>query len=101
MLVTLGCGSGGELCEVGGSSPVDFRHRVCVVPQCGRSAAAMAKTSRGVTQVEPRREQLARRVVPQPFDIQLDAGAAARLLALCVAQSGFHGLAPIGSFENT
>jgi hypothetical protein len=41
-------GSGGELCEVGGSSPVDFRHRVGVVPQCGRSTAAVAKTRRGV-----------------------------------------------------
>ena len=61
-LAALGCGSSRELCEVGGSSPVDFRHRVGVVPQCGRSAAAMAKTRRGVTQVEPRREQLARRV---------------------------------------
>jgi hypothetical protein len=47
-------GSGGELGEVGGSSPVDFRHRVGVVPQCGRSAAAVAKTRCCVTQVKPR-----------------------------------------------
>jgi hypothetical protein len=63
-LVTLGYGFCGELCEVGGSPPVDFRHRVGVVPQCGRSTAAMAKTRSGVAQVKPPREQLARRVVP-------------------------------------
>jgi hypothetical protein len=40
---SLGCGSGGELCEVGGRSPVDFRYRAGVVPQGGGSAAAMAK----------------------------------------------------------
>lgn len=72
--LTRSYGSGGELCEVGGGSPVDLRHRVGVVPQCGRSAAAMAKTRRSVTQVKPRREQLACRVVPQPFDTELDAG---------------------------
>jgi hypothetical protein len=67
-------GSGGQLCEVSGSSPVDFRHRVGVVPQCGRSAAAVTKTRCCLTQVKPRREQLTCRVVPQPFDIELDAG---------------------------
>ncbi len=46
VLATLGCGSGGELCEVGGGSPVDFRHRVGVVPQCGRSAEATAELTR-------------------------------------------------------
>ena len=80
--LTRSYGSGGELCEVGGSSPVDFRHRVGVVPQCGRSAAAVAKTRCGVTQVKPRREQLACRVVPQPFDIELDAGRGRQVAGL-------------------
>jgi hypothetical protein len=72
-LITFGCGSSGELREVGSGPPVDFGHRVGVVPQRGRAAAAIAKTRRGVTQVEPRREHLTRRVVPQPFDVELDA----------------------------
>ena len=80
--LTRSYGSGGELCEVGGSSPVDFRHRVGVVPQCGRSAAAVAKTRCCVTQVKPRREQLACRVVPQPFDIELDAGRGRQVAGL-------------------
>src|SRR5271166_4878691 len=81
-LLTRSYGPGGELCEVGRSSPVHFRHRVGVVPQGGRSAAAMAKTGRGVTQVEPRREQLARRVMSQPFDIQLDPGRGCQIAGL-------------------
>lgn len=58
-LAAVGCGSGGQLREVGGGSPVNLRYGVGVVPQCGGTAAAMTEARRGVTQVEPRREQLA------------------------------------------
>jgi len=63
-LVTLGCGSGGELCEVGGGSSVDLRYGIGVVPQCGGPAAAVAEAGRSVAQVEPCCEQLAGRVMP-------------------------------------
>jgi hypothetical protein len=58
-LVSLGCRTSGELREVGGSSPVNLRHRVGVVPQSGCSAAAVAEARRGIAQVEACREQLA------------------------------------------
>jgi hypothetical protein len=69
-LAAVGCGSGGQLREIGGGSPVNLRYGVGVVPQCGGTAAAMTEARRGVTQVEPRREQLASRVAWVP---QLDA----------------------------
>jgi len=46
------------------------------VPQGGGAAAAMAEARRGVAQVEPGREQLAGRVVPQALDVQLDPSRA-------------------------
>jgi len=61
----------------------------------------MAKTGRSVTQVKPRREQLTCRVVPKPFDNELDGGRGRQVASLMRGQSGFHGLASIGSFENT
>src|ERR1700677_4582851 len=71
VLVALGSRSCSQLREVGGGSPVDLRNRVSIMAQRGGMAAAMAEASRGVAQVESRREQLARWVVPQPFDVEL------------------------------
>ena len=73
-LAALGCGSGGQLREVGGASPVNLRYGVGVVPQCGGTAAAMTEARRADAQVEPCRQQLASRVVPQPLNAQLDTG---------------------------
>src|SRR5690348_15284325 len=61
-LLSRSCRSSGELCEVGGSTPVDFGYRVGVVPQCGGPAAAVAEASGRIAQVEPGRQQLASRV---------------------------------------
>jgi hypothetical protein len=57
-------GSGGQLCEVGGGSPVDFGDRVGVVPQRCRAAAAVAEAGGGVAQIEAASEELAGGVVP-------------------------------------
>jgi hypothetical protein len=54
-IVSLGCGSGGQLREVGGGAPVDLGDRLGVVPQRGSAAAAMAEAGSGVPQVESRR----------------------------------------------
>jgi hypothetical protein len=46
--LSLGGGSGGQLCEVGSGSPVDLRHGVGVVAQGCCSAPAVAEARRGV-----------------------------------------------------
>jgi hypothetical protein len=59
--------SGGQLRHVSRGSPVNFGNRVSIVPQRGRPAPAVAQSRCGVLQIEPCREQLAGRVVPQPL----------------------------------
>ena len=59
------CRSGGQLCEVGGGSPVNLRYRVGAVPEGGIPATAMAKASGSIAKVKPGGEQLAGRIVPQ------------------------------------
>ena len=46
------CRPGGQLCEVGGGSPVNLRYRVGVVPEGGGSTAAMAKACSSIAKVD-------------------------------------------------
>jgi hypothetical protein len=52
---------------------VDLGNGVGIVPQSSGPATAVAKARGSIAQVESGREQLTGRVVPQPFDIELDA----------------------------
>src|SRR5258707_6524942 len=81
-LVALGSGSCSQLCEIGGGAPVNLRYWVGVMPQRGSPAAAVAEPRRGVAQIEPCSEQLAGRVVPQSFDVELDTGCGRQVAGL-------------------
>jgi len=48
----LGCGSGGQLGEVGGGAPVDLGYRVGIVLQRGSAPAGMPEPGGGVAEVE-------------------------------------------------
>src|SRR6516225_7023277 len=60
----------GQLCEIDSGSPVDLGHRVGVVAQCGRTAAAVAEARGGVAQVDASGQELAGRIVPQRLDVE-------------------------------
>ena len=67
--ISLGGGSGGQLCEVGGGTPIYLGDRIGVVPQGGRAAAAMADAGGGVAQVEAAGQELGAR----PSDASLSS----------------------------